>query len=288
MCKKKKLGSTWKFVEIYLLFTCITNLILALHTQSWMGWRNLSKTVEKSSSSPCAAGVFSQFLRPRLSRQPSGVYKNGRSWQRLISLPPRKNLVCPSPFSLKFYLFWQNGPLIFGKFLQQYYLATSKEYIALDKTAKQDFKLEIWFNLLPGNAESFAAELEKYSKQYGYGFLFNIPTVHQVDPSNANNITYINPIHMLETWNKMIDNLVANNANEIWGMHNWTTPPPNIKNQVAEITNTCGKIGVANAVTCIGQKKILEQWKPTILSHQIMRLLTPEAQVGIKIPKQKF
>jgi hypothetical protein len=112
--------------------------------------------------------------------------------------------------------------------------------------------------------------------------------VHQVDPSNANNITYINPIHMLETWNKMIDNLVANNANEIWGMHNWTTPPPNIKNQVAEITNTCGKIGVANAVTCIGQKKILEQWKPTILSHQIMRLLTPEAQVGIKIPKQKF
>jgi hypothetical protein len=39
------LGSTRKFVENYLLFTCITNQILAL--QMWsMGWRNLSKTAE--------------------------------------------------------------------------------------------------------------------------------------------------------------------------------------------------------------------------------------------------
>ncbi len=62
-------------------------------------------------------------------------------------------------------------------------------------------------------------------------------------------------------------------------------PPPN---QVAEITNACGKIGVANTVTCIGQKKFLEQWKLTILFFQIMQLLTPEAQMGIKIHKQNF
>ncbi len=48
-----------------------------------------------------------------------------------------------------------------------YYLATSKEYITLDKTAKQEFWMEIWFNLLPGNANSFASELDKYSKQHG-------------------------------------------------------------------------------------------------------------------------
>ncbi len=36
---------------------CITNLILALQCRGWMGWRNLSKTVEKSSSSPRAVGV---------------------------------------------------------------------------------------------------------------------------------------------------------------------------------------------------------------------------------------
>jgi hypothetical protein len=37
MCKKKNLSSTRKSVEIYLLFTCITNLILAIHTQSMNG-----------------------------------------------------------------------------------------------------------------------------------------------------------------------------------------------------------------------------------------------------------
>jgi hypothetical protein len=35
--REENLGSTRKFIEIYLLFTCITNLVLALHTQSVNG-----------------------------------------------------------------------------------------------------------------------------------------------------------------------------------------------------------------------------------------------------------
>ncbi len=35
--REENLGSTRKFVEIYLLFMCITNLILALHMQSMNG-----------------------------------------------------------------------------------------------------------------------------------------------------------------------------------------------------------------------------------------------------------
>jgi hypothetical protein len=35
--QEENLGSTRKFVENYLLFTCITNLILAIHTQSMDG-----------------------------------------------------------------------------------------------------------------------------------------------------------------------------------------------------------------------------------------------------------
>jgi hypothetical protein len=35
--QEENLGSTRKFVEIYLLFRCITNLILALHMQSMNG-----------------------------------------------------------------------------------------------------------------------------------------------------------------------------------------------------------------------------------------------------------
>jgi hypothetical protein len=70
-----------------------------------------------------------------------------------------------------------------------------------------------------------AAEVEKYSKQYGYGFLLNVPTACQVDPGNANNFTYVNPIHMLETWNWINDKLITINAKEVWGTRNWTIPP---------------------------------------------------------------
>jgi hypothetical protein len=54
------------------------------------------------------------------------------------------------------------------------------------------------------------------------------------------------------------------------------------------MTNARGEIGVANVVTLIGRKKFLERWKSTIMSHQIMEMLTPEAQVAIKLHKNKF
>ncbi len=45
-----------------------------------------------------------------------------------------------------------------------YYAANSKEFISLDKATKQDFYPETHYNLLPGNANSFVANLKKFSK----------------------------------------------------------------------------------------------------------------------------
>ncbi len=61
--QEENLGTIRKFAENYLLFFCITNQIHALHQES-MGWRNLSKTAEKSSSSPLAQQVFPPFCVP--------------------------------------------------------------------------------------------------------------------------------------------------------------------------------------------------------------------------------
>ncbi len=80
-----------------------------------------------------------------------------------------------------------------------YYAANSKEFISLDKAEKQDFHPETRYDLLPGNADSFAADLEKLSKKFGYGFLLNIPTTCQTDATDANTFVYSNQIHMLET-----------------------------------------------------------------------------------------
>jgi hypothetical protein len=170
-----------------------------------------------------------------------------------------------------------------------YYAANSKEFISLDKAAKQDFKPKTRYDLLPGNADSFAADLEKYAKHYGYGFLLNVPSTRTVDPTNANAFTYSDEVHMLETWNQVTDINIAINGNEIWGTRDWTQGTPvGGKLQIAEMSSARGEIGTANKVPLIGCKKFLECWKSTILSHHVMEMLTPEAQIAIKLHKHKL
>jgi hypothetical protein len=54
------------------------------------------------------------------------------------------------------------------------------------------------------------------------------------------------------------------------------------------MTQARGKVGMANVVTIVGRKKFLKCWKSTVMSHQIMQLLSPEAKVAIKIHKKTF
>jgi hypothetical protein len=180
--------------------------------------------------------------------------------------------------------FSRNGPLIFNKY-NNYYAADLKEFIAPDKSAKQDFRLDTHFDLLPGNADAFAAEIEKYVKQFGYSFLLNVPTTCQVDATNANLFAYSNSNHMLETWNRVTDKNIAINANEIWRMQDLTHDTNDF--QIAEMTQAHGEVGMANVVTIVGRKNFLERWKSTVSSHQIMQLLSPEVQVAIIIHKKK-
>ena len=94
---------------------------------------------------------------------------------------------------------------------------------------------------------------------------------------------------MLETWNQVTEINVSINANEIWGTRTWTqgTPTGGVL-QIAEITQARGEVGAANLVTLLGRKKFLERWKSTIMSHQVMEMLTPEAQIAIKLHKSKY
>jgi hypothetical protein len=61
-----------------------------------------------------------------------------------------------------------------------YYTADSKEFIALEISAKEDFRPDTHFDLLPGNADAFAAEIEKYAKQFSYSFLLNVDIGHDI------------------------------------------------------------------------------------------------------------
>ncbi len=43
--------------------------------------------------------------------------------------------------------------------------ANSKEYISLNKGAKQDFHPETCYDIIPGNSDVFSAEIKKYDAQ---------------------------------------------------------------------------------------------------------------------------
>jgi hypothetical protein len=91
---------------------------------------------------------------------------------------------------------------------------------------------------------------------------------------------------MLETWNRVTDKTIAINANEIQGMQDWNHGTNDF--QIAEMTQARGEVGMANVVTIVGRTYFFERWKSTEMSHQIMQLLSPEAQVAIKIHKKKL
>ncbi len=166
-----------------------------------------------------------------------------------------------------------------------FHAANSKEYISLNKAAKQDFKPETHVDLIPCNSNSFLSEIEKYSMQFGYGALLNITTARNVNSTYANATTYKDPVNMTETWNNVNDKLIDKNANEVWGTCDWTV---STNKQIEEMTGTHGKVGTKNALTKIGKKKFMERWKPTILAAQVMALLTPEAQNLNKIHKKAY
>jgi len=162
--------------------------------------------------------------------------------------------------------------------------ANSKEYISLDKGAKQDFRPETRFDILPGNSDLFCAEIEKCATQFGYGALLNVPTGRDVDPSDSNIITYKDHINMTKTWNKMTDDIIAKNANEVWGSRDWTA---SVTKQVDELSAARGEVTAAN-LTKSGKKKFMERWKSTVFAYQVMAMLTPEGQASIKIQEKAY
>jgi hypothetical protein len=160
-----------------------------------------------------------------------------------------------------------------------FHAANLKEYISLDKGVKQDFRPKIRFDLIPGNSDAFSAEIKKCSRQFGYGSLLNVPTRGDVDTTDPNVIIYKDHVNMINTWNNKIDNdSIAKNKNEVWGTRDWTS---SATMQIEEMTAVYGEVGT-------GKKKFMERWKSTILASQVMALLMPEAQASIEIHKNAY
>jgi hypothetical protein len=88
-------------------------------------------------------------------------------------LTTRKSNPIPSLFAFSFKMAsYSTNPY------NNFQAANSKEYISLDKGAKQDFRPETRFDIIPGNSDLFSAEIKKCATQFGYGALLNVTTDH--------------------------------------------------------------------------------------------------------------
>jgi hypothetical protein len=192
--------------------------------------------------------------------------------------PSRNSNLIPSRFAsvFKMALFSTNP-------YNNFQSTNSKEYIALDKGAKQDFCPKTCFNIIHENSDDFSAEMETYSTQFGCRSLLNVPPNCDNDAADGNIIIYKQPFNKF--WNKMTDDIIAKNANKVWGTHNWMISTTKIINKLSAAR---GKVGIASILTKSGKKKFMERWKTTILAHHVMALLTPNAQATIKIQENSF
>jgi hypothetical protein len=90
---------------------------------------------------------------------------------------------------------------------------------------------------------------------------------------------------MIKTWNRITDEIIAKNANEVWGTQDWTI---STTKQADELSVTRGEVGTAATHTKSGKKKFMERWKSMILVYHIMTLLTPEGQASIKLRENTY
>jgi hypothetical protein len=123
-----------------------------------------------------------------------------------VELTTSRDLSC-SPFTTFLWISFpfekqkNYGPLIFDQSLQQLLCCQLGGVSSTQQGVKT--------RLLPGNLIQFSTwqcrficcQPQEFSKQFGYGFLLNIPTTCQNNATDAKNFVYSTQIHMLETLN---------------------------------------------------------------------------------------
>ena len=156
-----------------------------------------------------------------------------------------------------------------------YHAPNSKEFIALNRSALIDYKPEQQFELLPGNADAFANQLEAISKQFSYnGLVKRVPLSKIVEADGT--ITFGDNKSILESWNQISLEAVLQNANETWGDRTWNDVVPH---EIQDLSNARGEVenGVRGDLNAQGKLVFIKRWRSRMLATHALKSLTPEA-----------
>jgi hypothetical protein len=120
--------------------------------------------------------------------------------------------------------------------------------------------------------------LLRLSSRFGYDYLIKIVnTVHSINA--AGDVTYSDPINMLERYSDDNVNLARKHASLTWGDHSFTIMATNT---IGDLTAANAFLTAGGALTDDGKELVLEQMHSKILAHQLLKLLTESARQAIE------
>jgi len=120
--------------------------------------------------------------------------------------------------------------------------------------------------------------LLRLSSRFGYDYLIKIVnTVHSINA--AGDVTYSDPINMLERYSDDNVNLARKHASLTWGDRSFTIMATNT---IEDLTAANAFLTAGGALTDDGKELVLERMHSKILAHQLLELLTESACQAIE------
>jgi hypothetical protein len=131
--------------------------------------------------------------------------------------------------------------------------------------------------------------LTRCSQKYGYQYLLtNVATTRTVTPGVApalDDITYSNPIKIMDVYDDKLLELAQKHALLTWGNDSFTNQSPRI---ISDLTAAGGHLTTAGCLTQAGKDLIQGRLHSKILAHQILSMLTVDVHQVIECQSEEY
>lgn len=179
---------------------------------------------------------------------------------------------------------------------REYIDPSSKEGISLMNAAIYDFKSPLQpeerIALDSKDGVRFRETIKRLSNQYGYDYLLkNVPSTRTstpaADPGDPPTITYGGEINLLESYSAENISLCKKKASLVWGDESWTEQA---NQEIRALTAARGEISNHNPPRILEPGKTVnrDRTHSKFLAHQILSILTPEAQASIELEAEHY
>jgi len=169
----------------------------------------------------------------------------------------------------------------------QYHASNTREYMSLRDSGLNRWQPEHVFELKPEFSADFCNQLKAAGQQLCFlGMISRMPTECDIDPADANNITYRERKDMLETYGVVTDDHVQKFASMTWGDKTWAV---SADKEIEDPTHGRGEMtNNGAALTAAGKKLLLKRFQVEMLGNCVLKSLDTAGRKAVMLEKDKF